>query len=139
MKKLLFFIIAVALIGAGFYLSRTSVEQLAEEAALRDDVAEGESPVEQPVPDAQGISTYSDSEYDFSLSDPSTYNVGKISSEDGDTFVIEAGPEFKLLGKNTLDDMAMATPAALRGSLLLRTRGALYRIARQNGSKQAPR
>ena len=52
-------------------------------------------------------------------------------SEDGDTFVIQAGPEFKLLGKNTLNDMAMATPAVLRSSLILRTRSALYRIAKQ--------
>jgi hypothetical protein len=67
-------------------------------------------------------------------SSPWAYN-GKIFtlSEDGDTFVIQAGPEFKLLGKNTLDDMSMATPAALRGSLILRTRSALYRIARQAG------
>jgi outer membrane protein assembly factor BamB len=65
-------------------------------------------------------------------SSPWAYN-GKIFtlSEDGDTFVIQAGPEFKLLRKNTLNDMSMATPAALRGSLILRTRSALYRIARQ--------
>lgn len=68
---------------------------------------------------------------------PWAYN-GKIFalSEDGDTFVIQAGPEFKLLGTNTLDDMAMATPAALRGSLMLRTRSALYRITRQDRAKQ---
>ena len=30
-------------------------------------------------------------------------------SEDGDTFVIQAGPEFKVLGKNPLDEMCMAT------------------------------
>lgn len=62
---------------------------------------------------------------------PWAYN-GKIFalSEEGDTFVIQAGPEFKLLGKNSIGDMAMATPAALRGSLVLRTRSALYRIAK---------
>jgi outer membrane protein assembly factor BamB len=67
-------------------------------------------------------------------SSPWAYN-GKIFvlSEDGDTFVIQAGPEFKLLGKNTLNDMAMATPAVLRGSLLLRTRSALYRFAKAEG------
>jgi outer membrane protein assembly factor BamB len=72
-------------------------------------------------------------------SSPWAYN-GKIFalSEDGDTFVIEAGPEFKLLGKNTLDDMAMATPAALRGSLVLRTRSALYRITRSGQTPQGP-
>ena len=38
-------------------------------------------------------------------------------SEDGDTFVMQAGPEFKVLGKNTLDEMTLATPASSRGSL----------------------
>jgi outer membrane protein assembly factor BamB len=63
---------------------------------------------------------------------PWAYN-GKIFtlSEDGDTFVIQAGPEFKLLRKNTLDGMSMATPAVLRGSLIVRTRSALYRVAKE--------
>ena len=62
---------------------------------------------------------------------PWSYN-GKIFllSEDGDTFVVQAGPEFKLLGKNSMNEMTMATPAVLRGSVLLRTQSKLYRIAR---------
>ena len=32
-------------------------------------------------------------------------------SEDGDTYVIQAGPEFKVLGKNSLGEMTLATPA----------------------------
>jgi outer membrane protein assembly factor BamB len=62
---------------------------------------------------------------------PWAYN-GKIfaASEDGDTFVIQAGGEYKLLGKNTLDGMIMATPAIAEGSLILRTAAHLYRIAR---------
>ena len=57
-------------------------------------------------------------------------NDGKIFclSEDGDTFIIQAGPEFKVLGKNSLDEMCMATPAILRGSLIIRTLTKLYRI-----------
>ncbi|HVP49446.1 MAG TPA: PQQ-binding-like beta-propeller repeat protein [Bryobacteraceae bacterium] len=57
---------------------------------------------------------------------------GKIFalSEDGDTFVIQAGPEFKVLGKNSLDEMCMATPAIARGSLIIRTATKLYRIGR---------
>jgi hypothetical protein len=51
-------------------------------------------------------------------------------SEDGDAFVIQAGPEFKVLGKNSLDEMCMATPAVVRGSLIVRTASKLYRIAR---------
>jgi outer membrane protein assembly factor BamB len=62
---------------------------------------------------------------------PWAYN-GKIFllSEDGDTFVVQAGPEFKLLGKNSLNGMTLATPAVLRGSLILRTQSKLYRIAK---------
>lgn len=57
---------------------------------------------------------------------------GKIFllSEDGDTFVVQAGPEYKLLGKNSLDEMCMATPAIARGSLVIRTASNLYRIAK---------
>ena len=51
-------------------------------------------------------------------------------SEDGDSFVIQAGPEFKLLGKNSLDEMVLATPAVARSSLIIRTQSKLYRIAR---------
>lgn len=63
-------------------------------------------------------------------SSPWAYN-GKLflQSEDGDTFVVQAGPEFKLLGKNSINDMAMATPAIVQGSLVLRTASKLYRIA----------
>src|SRR5262249_33816655 len=41
-------------------------------------------------------------------------------SEDGDTFVVKAGPEFKVLGTNGLDEMTLATPAITRGSLMVR-------------------
>jgi outer membrane protein assembly factor BamB len=62
---------------------------------------------------------------------PWAYN-GKVFllSEDGDTFVVQAGPEFKVLGKNSLDQMPLATPAVLRGSLIMRTQSNLYRIAK---------
>jgi outer membrane protein assembly factor BamB len=62
-------------------------------------------------------------------SSPWAYN-GKIFllSEDGDTFVVKAGGEYKLLGKNSLDEMCMATPAIVRGSLIIRTATKLYRI-----------
>ena len=60
---------------------------------------------------------------------PWAYN-GKIFalSEDGDTFVIQAGPEFKVLGKNPLDEMCLATPAVYGPSLIVRTASRLYRI-----------
>ena len=62
---------------------------------------------------------------------PWAYN-GRVFllGEDGDTFVVRAGPEFELLGTNSLNEMALATPAVVRGSLILRTRSKLYRISR---------
>jgi outer membrane protein assembly factor BamB len=47
-------------------------------------------------------------------------------SEDGDTVVVRAGRDFKVLGKNRLDEMALATPALAGGSLFLRTQSKLY-------------
>jgi outer membrane protein assembly factor BamB len=62
---------------------------------------------------------------------PWAYN-GKIfaMSEDGDTYVIEAGPAFKVLGKNSLGEMTLATPAISRGSLVIRTASKLYRVGK---------
>lgn len=63
---------------------------------------------------------------------PWAYN-GKIFclSEDGDTFVLQAGPEFKILGRNKLDELSLATPALAQGSLLIRTEGHLYRLQKK--------
>jgi outer membrane protein assembly factor BamB len=58
---------------------------------------------------------------------------GKIFclSEDGDTFVIKAGTKYTLLGKNSLDEMCLATPAIARGSLIIRTQSKVYRIEKR--------
>jgi len=63
---------------------------------------------------------------------PWAYN-GKIflASEDGDTYVVQAGPQYKLLGKNSLNEMILASPAVARGSLIVRTQSKLYRIAKE--------
>ena len=54
-------------------------------------------------------------------------------NEDGDTFVIEPGDEFKVAHVNSLadDDMGMATPAIAGDRLLLRTSARLYCIRDQ--------
>jgi outer membrane protein assembly factor BamB len=52
-------------------------------------------------------------------------------SEEGQTFVIAAGEEFKLLHVNALDDMALATPAIVGERLLIRTEHHLYSIRRK--------
>lgn len=62
-------------------------------------------------------------------SSPWAYN-GKMFclSEDGDTYVVEAGPAFKVVGINRLDELCLATPAVADGRLLLRTASRLYCI-----------
>lgn len=49
-------------------------------------------------------------------------------SEDGRTFVLQAGNQFKILATNKLGDGFMATPAVIGDSLLLRSRTVLYRV-----------
>ena len=60
---------------------------------------------------------------------PWAYN-GRIFclSEDGDCFVVEHGTQYRLVRKNSLGELCMATPAIAQGSLILRTAGNLYRI-----------
>lgn len=55
---------------------------------------------------------------------------GKIFclGEDGTTYVVKAGPDFTLLGKNTLGEVALATPAIADGRLFIRTVSGLYCI-----------
>jgi outer membrane protein assembly factor BamB len=61
---------------------------------------------------------------------PFAYN-GRIfvTSEDGDTYVIQAGPRFEVIAKNSLGEMTLASPAISRGSLIIRTASKLYRIS----------
>ncbi|HEV3118519.1 MAG TPA: PQQ-binding-like beta-propeller repeat protein [Gemmataceae bacterium] len=70
-------------------------------------------------------------------SSPWAYD-GKIfcQSEDGDTFVIQAGPKFAKLGKNGIGEMCMATPAIADGSLIIRTLTKVYRIQEGAGLGQ---
>jgi len=51
-----------------------------------------------------------------------------VLSEDGDTYVIQAGPAFAIIGQNSLGEFSMATPAVAHGSLFIRTASKLYRI-----------
>jgi outer membrane protein assembly factor BamB len=55
---------------------------------------------------------------------------GKIFllSEEGNTFVVEAGDTYRLLGVNALDEFALASPAIVGDRLLIRTQSKLYSI-----------
>jgi outer membrane protein assembly factor BamB len=49
-------------------------------------------------------------------------------SEDGDVYVVKAGPVYELLGTNSLGEVAMATPAISEGAMIFRTRNHLVAI-----------
>ena len=53
---------------------------------------------------------------------------GKIylASEDGDVFVVKAGPKYELLAKNPVGEVMMATPAISDGMVIVRTVSHLY-------------
>ena len=51
-----------------------------------------------------------------------------LLSEDGHTFVIEAGDKYVELAKNSLDEMSLASPALAPNAMFMRTQTRLYRI-----------
>ena len=55
---------------------------------------------------------------------------GKVyfTSEEGEVYVIKAGPEHELLATNALDEVTMATPALSEGTLYFRTRTHLLAV-----------
>jgi len=57
---------------------------------------------------------------------------GKIYllSEDGHTFVIQAGDKYVELAKNSVDEMSLASPALAPDTIFLRTQTRLYRIGK---------
>jgi outer membrane protein assembly factor BamB len=57
---------------------------------------------------------------------------GKIYllSEDGHTFILEAGDKYVELAKNSVDEMSFASPALAPDTIFLRTQTKLYRIGK---------
>jgi outer membrane protein assembly factor BamB len=53
-----------------------------------------------------------------------------LPSEDGDIFVVQAGPAFKLLGKNPVGQLLMSTPAISDGIMFVRAEHDLFAIGR---------
>lgn len=56
---------------------------------------------------------------------------GKVyfTGEDGDVFVVAAGPEYELLATNDLGEVILASPAVSEGILLFRTQGHVIAVA----------
>ncbi len=57
-----------------------------------------------------------------------------VTSEDGVTTVIEAGPEFKILAENDLADYTLSSPAVSDGQIFLRTTKHLYCVGERSSS-----
>jgi outer membrane protein assembly factor BamB len=51
-----------------------------------------------------------------------------LSGEDGDVFVVKAGPQFELLATNPMGELLMATPAISSGMLFVRAQHHLFAI-----------
>ena len=64
----------------------------------------------------------------FSASPIATDQKLYLSSEDGDVFVVRAGPKFELLATNPMGQPLMATPAISDGLLIFRTKDYVYAI-----------
>jgi outer membrane protein assembly factor BamB len=54
-----------------------------------------------------------------------------IASEDGQVFVIAAGPEFKVLAMNEMSTPVLATPALSDGTLLIRTQDQIMAVGKK--------
>jgi outer membrane protein assembly factor BamB len=89
------------------------------------DATTGKQVYKERVPGAAGFT-----------SSPWAYE-GKVFCLDdaGTTHVLQAGPQFKLLGANALDEMCWSSPAVAGGALLVRTVDHLYCIRIQPGVK----
>src|SRR6185436_6983719 len=63
---------------------------------------------------------------------------GKLyfAGEDGDVFVVKAGPQYELLATNPMGEILMATPAISEGMIFVRGINHLYGIAEAGTAKQ---
>jgi outer membrane protein assembly factor BamB len=58
-----------------------------------------------------------------------------LASEDGEVFVVRAGPKFELLATNAMGEALMATPAISDGIIILRSQSYVYAIAERAGAQ----
>jgi hypothetical protein len=84
------------------------------------DAVSGEVIYKERIPEARGITA------------SGVASQGKLyyATEQGDVFVVKAGPEFEVLSRNPLDDLIMASPAISENMLFFRTRHSLVAVGR---------
>ncbi|HMV48762.1 MAG TPA: PQQ-binding-like beta-propeller repeat protein, partial [Blastocatellia bacterium] len=85
------------------------------------DLATGEEKYQQRIPH-QGSG--------FSGSPVASDGRIYLPSEDGDIFIVKAGAQFELLGKNSVGQLLMATPAISGGMMFVRAEKDLFAIGR---------
>jgi len=90
------------------------------------DLRSGEQKYEQRLPEAPS---------GFSASPVAADGKLYLPSEDGDIFVVKAGPRFELIGRNPMGQPVMATPAISEGILLVRGERDLFAIGRTPPAK----
>ncbi|MHC4559846.1 MAG: outer membrane protein assembly factor BamB family protein [Planctomycetota bacterium] len=73
----------------------------------------------------------------FSASPVATDGKIYFTAETGEVYVVQAGPEFKLLGINKMDEICMATPAISQGNLFFRTRHHLVVIGERKPERSS--
>jgi outer membrane protein assembly factor BamB len=59
-----------------------------------------------------------------------------LAGEDGDMFVVKAGPKYELIATNPMSEVMMATPAISEGMIFVRTISHVYGIADASATKQ---
>jgi outer membrane protein assembly factor BamB len=59
-----------------------------------------------------------------------------LTSEDGDTFVVKAGPKHEVLATNSLDEPIYASPAIAAGNIFIRSATHLYCIADEGKNRR---
>ena len=61
-----------------------------------------------------------------------------VTSEDGLTTVVKAGPKFEVIAENALNDYCLSSPAISDGQIFIRTAGQLFcigNISRASGEE----
>src|SRR5207302_4590551 len=62
-----------------------------------------------------------------------------VASEDGDIFVVKAGPAYELLSTNAIGEVVMATPAISNGMIIIRGMKDLFAIGQPAATKPSDR
>ena len=65
----------------------------------------------------------------FSASPVAFENKILLTSEDGDTFVVKAGPKHEVLATNSVGEPVYASPAIASGNIFIRGEKSLFCIA----------